>query len=163
VYYLGVDDVLLSRHLRTALEYTHVHDDWVSPAREELGGMSAADALWRPIGVEKCVWEIVLHTAVWNENIVARVRTGEKSHPSEGSWPPLPDEPTDEAWTAARERLYASLAALDELLATSSVEQIEASAYGLEDLLCRFTHIGYHLGQIQKLNEFRLGQNPKLD
>ena len=36
----------------------------------------------------------------------------------------------------------------------SPLDKINASPYGLGDLICRFTHNGYHLGQISKIREF---------
>jgi hypothetical protein len=41
------------------------------------------------------------------------------------------------------------------MLETASMTQIENSKYGLPELLCRFIHAGYHIGQIIKMRELR--------
>jgi hypothetical protein len=146
-----VDDAVLLKYLRVAFEYCHLHDDWVSPAHEEIDGLSAEEALWKPVGGETCIWEIVLHVANWNESIVERIETGENRPRKEGAWPPLPDLCDEVAWLGAKKRFYESIEAIDHLLETTTIEKIEQSPYGLPDLLCRFTHLGYHLGQIVKI------------
>lgn len=132
-----------------AFEYAYRHDDWVEPLESLLAGVSAADALRRPR--EKGVWDIALHLALWNENIVERVRTGRKIHPDEG-WPAPSTVPEDAAWEAAKARLRDSYAAVQCLIETSSLDELRGG-YGLADLLCHLTHSGYHLGQIVKLRE----------
>lgn len=53
----------------------------------------------------------------------------------------------------AQKRLADSLSAIRESIETVPMLQLEQNAYGIPDLLCRFTHIGYHLGQITKMRE----------
>ncbi|MBX3096345.1 MAG: DinB family protein [Fimbriimonadaceae bacterium] len=148
-----MDDEQLKTDLRTAWEFAHRHEHWVSPLEQELKGLSAQDASWRPSPGATSIWEIVLHMAVWNENIVDRVQTGENVHPPEGAWPALPADLDEEAWSAAKSRLRASIGAVDAMIATTTVTQIEASPYGLPDLLVRYIHMGYHIGQIVKMRE----------
>lgn len=146
-------DAQIQRGLKTAFEYTYRHDDWVSPLEDEWEGLSAEEAAWRPALDAKTIWEIVLHTAVWNENIIERITRGELTRPGEGSWPSMPSEPDEEAWEKAKQRLRRSLSTLEEFIGSVPLEKIEASPYGLPDLLVRYIHIGYHLGQITKLRE----------
>lgn len=148
-----MSDAELRRHLLTAFEYSYRHDDWVTPLDELLEGISAEQALAKPPWAEKGVWEIVLHLAVWHENIVERILMGQKAHPPEGAWPPVPEAATDEEWVKSKERLGQALDSVRRMLETVPLDQISASPYGLADLLCRFTHNGYHLGQITKLRE----------
>ncbi len=142
------------RHgLALAFEYAYLHNDWVHPLEEALAGVTAAEALRRYAPDSMGIWDIVLHTAVWNENIVERVRSGEKSHPPEGAWPPPPSLADEAAWERDKQRLRDSLEAVRAMVADGPMSAIEASPYGLPDLLCRYIHVGYHIGQITKLRE----------
>lgn len=143
--------------LQSAFEYSWLHDSWVTPLEEALDGLDPSGALWRPKPSAKCIWEIVLHVAVWNENILDRIESGEKSRPAEGAWPPLPDKRTEREWREATERLRLSVSALGEAIRTTPLAKIEASPYGTGDLLCRFAHMAYHIGQIAKMRECMAG------
>jgi hypothetical protein len=46
-----------------------------------------------------------------------------------------------------------SLEAVADALRSMPMERILGLHYGLADLLCRYTHVGYHIGQITKLRE----------
>ena len=141
------------KELDIAFEYAYLHDDWVNPLAEALDGVTAEAALWRPSADGKGIWDIVLHLAAWNENIVERTKTGEKTHPKEGAWPPPPDSPDPVAWETAKKRLSDSIEEVRNMIRTTSLDDLQAAPYGLGDLLCRLTHLGYHLGQITKLRE----------
>jgi hypothetical protein len=136
-----------------AFEYSYLHDDWVNPLEEALAGVTVDQALWEPGPDSNGIWRIVLHMAVWLENIVARVETGEESRPSEGAWPPLPTIQDEAAWEAAKKRLWNAQEAVRRMIESTPWEKIQNSPYGLPDLLCRITHNVYHLGQITKIRE----------
>jgi len=70
--------------VKTAFEYSYLHDSWVHPLSEALEGLNAEQACWRSCDQCKSIWDIVLHLAVWNENIVQRVQTGAAVSPVEG-------------------------------------------------------------------------------
>ncbi len=148
-----MDEATLRRDLLTAWEYTYLHEDWVNPLDEALAGVTPKQALWPPSPEGKGIWEIVLHLAVWNENIVERIETGQNTHPKEGAWPPIPETPDDVAWESAKRRLNEAIDSVRVMLETVPWEKVEKSPYGLPDLLCRFIHNGYHLGQITKIRE----------
>ncbi len=143
-------DSEVMQELQKAWEYTYLHDSWVTPLAEVLAGVDMQAALHRPSEDRRTTWEIVLHMAKWNENIVERVEgvsispTDEDHH-----WPEMPTNPTPEKWEEAKQRLDRSIERVAEMLWTVSLDKIQASEYGLADLLCRFVHMGYHLGQIQ--------------
>lgn len=147
--------------LLIGFEYSHLQDSWVNPLSEALDGITAEEALWRPGPRLKGIWDIVLHVAVWNENIVERIEKGQPVRPQEGPWPPPPDAPNEAAWERAKERLWDSLASMRKLISTAPLERIEKSPYGVGDLICRFIHIAYHIGQITKLRELSSGSPPK--
>jgi hypothetical protein len=149
-----MDGEVVRKEVLLALEYSYEHEDWVNPLSEALRGVQATEAVWRPTAGRKCIWEIVLHLAVWTENIIERMRTGESVGPPEGHWPPLPAACDEAAWASAQKRLWDALAALRAFIETSSPNALLAGPYGLADLLCRFTHNGYHIGQITVLREW---------
>jgi hypothetical protein len=141
--------------LKVGLEYSYLHEDWVHPLREVLEGLSAKQAAWMPGEQMKGVWDIVLHLTAWNCNIIERIETGEKARPKEGAWPPMPEVKSEEAWAAAQSDLWASVVALTALVDSVPLEKVRSSPYGFGDLLCRFTHMAYHCGQIVKLREIK--------
>lgn len=143
----------IKREIALAFEYSYRHDDWVNPLDEALAGLTAEEARWAPSPRAKSIWDIVLHLAVWNENIVERIRSGENLRPTEGAWPEPPEVQDAAAWDAAQKRLSDSLEAIRVTIEAIPLATIQASPYGLADLMCRFTHMGYHLGQITKLRE----------
>jgi len=148
-----MEEETLRRELLVGLEYAYAHEDWVTPLDEALDVLTPQAALWRQGPDTPSIWEIVLHLAVWNENIVQRVATGKPVHPDEGAWPPLPEVRDGEAWEAAKNRLQASLASVKTMIAEMPLSTIQASPWGIGDLLCRFTHVAYHLGQITRIRE----------
>jgi hypothetical protein len=150
----AMDEEAFSQQLRIGFAYSFLYDDWVTPLKEALHGLSAADAAWTARPEAKSIWEIVLHLAVWHENIVERVRTREATRPVEGSWPALPAVLDDSAWEAAKGRLWVSIGTIREMLDTTSLEELQAGPYGIADVICRFTHNAYHIGQITKIREF---------
>src|SRR6266852_3329081 len=170
-----MDEQAVQRDVFIAFEYSYKHDDWVYPLADALAGVTAAEAVWRPGPSVKGIWDIVLHMAVWTENIVERMRSGEDAHPAEGAWPPPPPDhpsgpgthavgdaaggyPDEAAWEAAQRRLWDALAALHASIETNSLDALAGSPYGLGDLFCRFIHNAYHIGQITKMRELRAAE-----
>lgn len=149
----GLNESETRELLQIEFEYSFLHDDWVFPLTDALDGITADQAAWRPGTDLMGIWDIVLHIAVWNENIIERIQTGERAHPKEGAWPPLPDVLSEETWDAAKARLWKSVDDLKHLIQTVSFEKIRSSPYGFGDLTCRFIHMAYHCGQIEKLRE----------
>lgn len=143
----------LRENLRIGWEYTHLHDSWVEPLSSALEGVRADQASQPPAKGSESIWRIALHLAVWNENIVARVRQNEKVHPDEGAWPELPQDLTEDSWGATKLRLASSIELVDQMLRDTPMEELMNNGYGLADILCRFTHMGYHIGQIVKIRE----------
>ena len=148
-----MDEKVLREAVLSGFEYSYLHDEWVTSLEEALGGITAVQALHRPSEGAKGIWDIVLHLAVWHEDIVVRVMTGELSRPAEGAWPSPPQVADEDAWNSAKKQLWSSLEAEREMIRTVPWQKIDKSPYGLADLICRFTHNGYHIGQIVKMRE----------
>lgn len=139
--------------LRVGLDYSYLHDDWSEPLTQALEGINAEQAAWRPGPELMGIWDIALHLAVWNENIVERIETGERAHPREGAWPPRTESLGEADWEAAKSRLWHSIEALGNLIDNVPFDKIRSSPYGFGDFTCRFTHLAYHIGQIVKIRE----------
>lgn len=152
-----MEDADVRTILKTALEYSYLHESWVNPLTEALDRVTFEQALQVPGPDANCIWSIVLHLAVWNENLVERVRTGEKSRPVEGAWPPLPETPTEEQWEKVKQQLWDSISALGKLIDVEPLVKIEASPYGIPDLICRPIHMAYHIGQITAIKDTLIG------
>src|SRR5947209_4214158 len=150
-----MDEQAVQRDVLIAFESSYKHDDWVYPLADALAGVTAAEAAWRPGPDLKGIWNIVLHMAVWTENIVERMRSGEPARPAEGAWPPPPFVMDEAAWELAQRRLWDALAALRAYIEANPLEALARGPYGLGDLFCRFIHNAYHIGQITKLRELR--------
>lgn len=146
-------DDAVKHEILVGWEYSYLHDDWVNPLEEALKGVTVEEAQRKAKPDSTSIWEIVLHLALWNENIVERIRTGAKAHPDGPSWPRLPDIQDQASWEAAQKRLGDSLEAVRMIVTQTPLDAIQASGYGIADLFCRFTHMGYHLGQITKMRE----------
>lgn len=162
-----VEGAAVRRGVLLAFEYSYLHDDWVCPLADALAGVTAEEAAWT-IGHDlRSIWEIVLHMTAWTENIVQRgaqrLRGENPGRPSEGAWPPLPATPDEVAWEDAKRRLWDAMNAMRGYITTTPIAaMLDQGAVGysqLDDLLCRFTHNAYHIGQITKLREWRAGQN----
>lgn len=97
-------------------------DPWYgSNVTDVVHGLSPAQAAHRPIPQAHTIWEIALHLASWNREVLRRVRDGVARNPQDGDWPPQP-EPSGENWRWTTDRLDASFR---ELLA--EVERFPAA------------------------------------
>jgi hypothetical protein len=152
-----MDDDILRNTLLTTFDYSYRHDDWVNPLVEALDGVDVEQALWKPRPELKCIWEIVLHMAVWTENMVQRIQGPRDARPSEGAWPGLPANPDAGAWSEATYRLWRALDTLRGAIQTAPFSLLQERPWPegtvLDDLVCRFIHNAYHIGQITKLRE----------
>lgn len=165
-----VDAQAVQREVLIAFEYAHNEEDWVFPLKEALAGVTAQEAAWKPDPrdpKQKCVWQIVLHMTAWTENIVQRMAQRQRGDrpggPPEGHWPALPAVLDEAAWAEAQRRLWESLAALRVHIEMTPLDAMldygNAGYSHLADLLCRFFHNAYHIGQITKLREWHAAQS----
>src|SRR5262245_34182941 len=104
-----MDNEAVKKEICITYEYSYLHDDWVQPLGEALEGITFEEAVWRAGPKSKGIWEIVLHLAVWIENIIERIQTSQHCRPAEGAWPSLPEVRNDATWAAAQKRLWDAL------------------------------------------------------
>ncbi len=158
-----MDEQGLRRDVLMAFDFAHTREDFVNPVEEALAGVTAQEALWRADPGAKGIWDIVLHMSAWTENGIERIRSGQHSRPAEGAWPSPPNPPDEAAWEETKNRLRAALTALrtevgtlpSAVLVECRIHREGAGWSPLIEILSRFIHNAYHLGQITKLRELR--------
>lgn len=95
------------RAIADQLARAHDGDAWYgAPTMEVLRGITAEQAVQRPIPRAHTIWELVLHITSWQREVLRRLRTGIAREPESGDWP-LPPDTSDDAWRAAVEDLEA--------------------------------------------------------
>ncbi|HEY4954155.1 MAG TPA: DinB family protein [Gemmatimonadaceae bacterium] len=133
-------------------------DAWHGPSLNALlGGLSAREALQRPIPAAHTIWELVLHITSWS-NIALRRITGGQAEPFEGEDWPLPDGKSEEHWAEACAAMADSHNRLREVVAVLSDEDLARNApqsdRSVSAMLHGVTqHDAYHGGQIAILRK----------
>lgn len=133
-------------------------DAWHGPSLNELlEGVTADDAMQRPIPVAHNIWELVLHLTSW-ANIVLRRIAGGQVQPYEGEDWPLTGEVSTERWSAAlheltesHERLREIIVALSDARLAENAPQSTRSVAMMLDGVAQ--HAAYHGGQIALLKK----------
>jgi hypothetical protein len=135
-----------------------LHDGgaWHGPSMgEALEGLSAAGAARRPIGAAHCIWEIVHHVRVSNEQVRSHL-TGESTG-DEADWPTL-TETGEAAWRDAVARLRAGQRALRDAVSKLPGDRLHDNIAGKThsywyELLGILHHDAYHAGQVSLLKK----------
>lgn len=134
-------------------------DAWHGSSMSEILTCITADqAAAHSIPEAHSIWEIVLHTSVWQRTVRERLQ-GKPivSLPDEEDWPPVTDTSTS-AWTAAAQELRAEY----ELLREEALqwrdrdlgETTEGQRYTVYEMLHGvIQHNLYHAGQIALLKK----------
>ncbi len=131
---------------------------WHGPAvREVLAGVTAKDAISKPIASAHSIWELVLHIAAWSEIVRRRVAGEQFVVTAEMDWPAVTSA-DESAWNIAKdilERAQASLRQVVAALPESRLDEIPfkdgPSVYVL--LHGVIQHHIYHAGQIAMLKK----------
>jgi uncharacterized damage-inducible protein DinB len=143
---------------RIVEQFSQMHDGgaWHGPSMgEALEGLSAAEAARRPIGAAHCIWEIVHHVRLTNDQV--RRRLAGEGAADEADWPRL-TETGEAAWHDAVNRLQAGQRALrdaiSKLPAARLHESIAAKTHSYwHELRGVLHHDAYHAGQISLLRK----------
>jgi len=132
-------------------------DAWRCPSlRDLLASASAPQAAARPIAGAPTIWELLLHTTVY-ENVVRRRLEGEhvETLPDEAAWP-QPTDTSAAAWLQAkldfgeaRRALRQAVASFPEARLGETVPGREYTFYVM--LHGAIEHALYHAGQIEML------------
>jgi len=133
------------------------NDAWRCPSlRDLLAAVTAPQAAARPIAGAPTIWELLLHTTVY-ENVVRRRVLGEtvETLPDEEAWP-KPTDMSAAAWLQAkldfgeaRRALRQAVASFPETRLGETVPGREYSYYVM--LHGAVEHALYHAGQIEML------------
>jgi len=129
-----------------------------SSISEILSDITVQQALARPLTEVHSIWEIVVHTSVWQKTVRERLQGRPiVSLPDEVDWPPIVD-PSPASWAAAVQELRSEY----ELLRAEALhwsgrdlsESTEGQRYTVYEMLHGvIQHNLYHAGQIAVLKK----------
>lgn len=74
-----------------------------TPLLSILEGITAKQAMLRPLATAHTIWELLLHITAWEGEVLRRLRTGEAALPEEGDWQIVEDS-SESAWEQAQQR-----------------------------------------------------------
>jgi len=145
-------------HIAEQLRRAFEGDAWHGPAvLELLEDVDAATAAAKPIPNVHSIWELLLHTEVWDAAALRRL-AGEKCQPEGVDNFPIVPKPTDAAWRKAvtqakrtHDLLVKTVAALPE---SRLRDQVPGKDYDFYFMLHGIAqHELYHAGQITILKK----------
>ncbi len=127
-----------------------------SSISELLAGVSAEQALARPLLQAHTIWELVLHIAAWH-GVVRRRMNGEAVQPSDAENFPAPAGGAAgwrEAVEALRRSTLQTADAIRHFPAARLDDKVPGKDYAYRHMLCGVaTHDAYHAGQIALLRK----------
>jgi uncharacterized damage-inducible protein DinB len=128
-----------------------------SSLREALAGVTARRALAKPLADAHCIWEIVLHVAVWKRTVRRRLEGERITVPEEGDFPHIMDT-SEDAWQDAlrilenaHKELKDSVICMPDSRLEEPVAEGMSSAY--VTLHGSVQHDHYHAAQIMLLKK----------
>lgn len=140
------------------LKSIHDGDAWHGPSlKENLSGISAAQAAANPISGGHSIWEIAAHIAGWENVFLRRLEGHSATEPEEGDFPPI-DEISEAVWQHTRQRLDDIHERLLARISAFSDDQLNETVAG-KDYTIRYLlrglvrHHVYHSGQIGLLKK----------
>jgi len=145
---------LIADEIRRAL----TGEAWHGPSlRELLEGLSAEEAMQRPIPTAHNIWELVLHMTSWS-NIALRRITGGQVEPYEGEDWSIASGFSEDHWAAIRAALTESHERLCEVVAGLGDQQLMENAPKSDNSVAVMLHgvaqhDAYHGGQISLLKK----------
>lgn len=147
----------LADQIRRAFEGNAWHGDSIL---ELLVGVNAATAAARPIKTAHSIWEILLHIATWDEDVVRRIGGTTVNVTDEQNFPTIKDT-SEAAWTQAIEstkkthnELIKAVASFPDSRLTEQVPGKSEKYYNFYYLFTGIVqHELYHAGQIALLKK----------
>jgi uncharacterized damage-inducible protein DinB len=140
-------------------------DPWHGlPLTEILAGITAPQALARPVAGAHSIFEIVLHMIGWKDEVRRRLSGAPAAEPEQGDWPPVSDR-SAQGWRTALDRLDAAHQALlsavrtipeSQLLAPTNDPREKTTGAGVSYYVLLHgivQHDVYHSGQIALLKK----------
>lgn len=101
------------------LRRMHEGDAWHGPAlTEALAGVTAAQAIQRPIAEAHTIYELTFHLAAWVGEVIKRLKGRDPQMPDEGDFPPAPASLSEKEWSDLKALLARRHDELAEIIAT---------------------------------------------
>jgi uncharacterized damage-inducible protein DinB len=127
------------------------------PVQEILDGVTAEQALTKPIPSAHTIWEIVLHSTAWMDAVRRRIGGEAVELAEEENWPKFAEK-SESAWQHAQESLFAAQARLREAVMRMEESQLSDPVRGCDyDMYFMLhgviQHNLYHAGQIALLKK----------
>jgi len=147
----------LADQIRRAFEGNAWHGDSIL---ELLAGVNAATAAARPIKSAHSIWELLLHIAAWDDDVVRRIGGTVVNVTDEQNFPTIKDT-SEAAWTQAIEstkkthnELIKAVASFPDSRLTEQVPGKSEKYYNFYYLFTGIVqHELYHAGQIALLKK----------
>ena len=147
----------LADQIRRAFEGSAWHGDSVL---ELLAGVNAATAAARPIKNAHSIWELLLHIAAWDEDVVRRIGGTIVDVTDEQNFPTIKDT-SEAAWTQAIESTKKTHNELIKAVASFPDSRLNEQVPGKSEKYYNFyylfagivQHELYHAGQIALLKK----------
>jgi hypothetical protein len=141
---------------------------WHGPAiRETLNGVSAGEAVARPIPGAHNIWEIVLHMTAWADEVGRRLEQDARPLTGEADWPAV-GPTTETEWEDTRTGLSDAHRRLRLAIREFPPGRLQDQVGGLDNggppdsfyvmLHGLAQHDAYHTGQISLLKKAMAGQ-----
>ena len=140
------------------LKNVHDGDPWHGPSLKEiLSGMSARQAVAKPLANAHSVWELTMHIAGWEDVFLRRLAGQQLNEPEEGDFPPVIDA-SEVAWrrtlTRFDETHHKLIEAITGLTDGRLREIVPGKDYTVDYMLRGLVrHHVYHAGQIALLKK----------
>jgi uncharacterized damage-inducible protein DinB len=138
------------------LKEIHEGDAWHGPALKEiLAGVTAGQAIARPLPNAHSIWELVLHIAAWENVLHKRLGGKPMDEPEEGDFPAVTDT-SEAAWQKTLTELDDTHHRLIDTIArvTDTQATVPGKNYNVAYLLRTIAHHHlYHAGQIMLLKK----------
>ncbi|MGA9772186.1 MAG: DinB family protein [Blastocatellia bacterium] len=145
-----------ARRIKSLLRRAYEGQAWHGPSlRELLNGVTAEQAVRKPLAQAHSIWELVLHISAWESAVLKMLEGQYVEAPDEGDWPAV-TETSDEAWQEAlavlesrHMKLRDAVARLEDERLNEPMAEGKPSAYfALHGVI---QHTLYHAGQIALL------------
>jgi uncharacterized damage-inducible protein DinB len=149
------ESALIADQLRRAFDGSA----WHGPALLELlKDVDAATAAAKPLPDVHSIWELVLHTAAWDNAGLRRLKGETAKLKGKDNFPDVPQSPTEEAWrdaVAATKRTHEKLVeTIAGLQAKRLRDQVPGKPYDFYHMFHGIAqHELYHAGQIAILKK----------
>lgn len=128
--------------------YFNGGEAWQASLMQQIDGLTAEQATWKPAPDRHAIWDIVLHINFWKEYMIAVVRGAEKPDHEKGNWSLAPADANESNWQKELARTR-SIHGDIQTICSDCGDKL----YSTDDRTANFIrqliyHDAYHAGQI---------------